>query len=201
MGDIGIPSRRDRIIASTVNAVAALALYIVTSMLLGMVVIFLFARDSIGLAWGAQAGGDVMRQSTAAADASVPTWASMGVLVLAALMAWLGSARFGRGMIGDPVGSMKAVGPDGAPVSRGRTLLRGGVPVLIGVVGILLGLGPTAVFVLIVCAGVAAYREDRRGPFEMIAKVHFESTVAVKVDRETRREQLRATKATAPADE
>lgn len=200
MGDIGIPSRRDRIIASTVNAVAALALYIVTSMLLGLVTVFAFARDSLSLG-ALSPSGDVTHQAAATANTEVPVWASMGVLVLAALMAWLGSARFGRGMIGDPVGSMKAVGPDGAPVSRGRTLLRGGVPVLIGVVGILLGLGPTAVFVLIVCAGVAAYREDRRGPFEMIAKVHFESTVAVKVDRETRREQLRATKATAPADE
>ncbi|MFN8148439.1 MAG: hypothetical protein U0R76_13375 [Candidatus Nanopelagicales bacterium] len=201
MGDIHFPSRRDRVITSTVNAGAAIVLYVITSLLLGMVVIFLFARDSIGLASGARVDGDIMKQATAAADASVPAWASFGVLVLSALVAWLGSTRFGRGMIGDPAGSLKALGPDGERVTAGRTLLRGGVPVLLAVVGISLGLGPTVVVVLLVCAGIAAYREDRRGPFELLAKVHLVSTDAVKVDRETRREQLRATRTPAPADE
>jgi hypothetical protein len=196
MGDIVIPSRRDRAISSTVTALAAIGLYIVTSMLLGLVTVFLFARDSMGLAFGAQAGGsDVMRQAAQTADTRIPVWASLGVLVVSALVAWLGAARFGHGMVGDPVASIKALGPDGERVTRGRTLLRAGVPVLVAAVGISLGLGPTVFFVLVVCAAVAAYREDRRGPFELLAKVHLTSTDAVKIDRETRREQLRATKA------
>lgn len=202
MGDITVPSRRDRAISSAVSAFAAIGLYLVTSILLGLVTVFVFAREGLGLAAGAQAGGaDVMRAAAATVDAQVPAWASWGVVLASALVAWLGSARVGLGMIGDPVGSMKALGPDGERATRGRTLLRAGVPVAIGLLGLTLGLGPTVLFVLFVCACVATYREDRRGPFELIAKVHLASTSAVQIDRDTWREQQRATKAPASADE
>lgn len=202
MGDITVPSRRDRAIASTVSALVAIGLYLVATVLLGIVVVFVFAREGIGLAWASTvAGGDVMRQAVTAVDAQVPAWASWGVLVVSGLFAWLGSARFGRGLVGDPVGSIKALGPDGRPVTRGRTLLRAGVPVLVAVMGVAVGLGPAALVVLVVCAVVAAYREDRRGPFELLAGVHLASTAAVKIDRDVWRAQQRATKAAASADE
>lgn len=201
MGDINVPGRRDRVIASTVSALTALGLYLVVTVLLGIVVVFVFAREGIGLAWASTvAGGDVMRQAATTVDAQVPAWASWGVLVLGGLLAWLGSARFGRGLLGDPVGSIKALGPDGEPVTRGRTLLRAGVPVLVGIVGVALGVGPVAILVLVVCAAVAALREDRRGPFELLAGVHLASTDAVKIDRDVWRAQQRATKAATSVD-
>jgi hypothetical protein len=102
-----------------------------------------------------------------------PVWAAWSALLLSGAVAWLGTARLGRGLLGDRAGSIQAVGADGLPASAGRTLLRAGLPVLVGLVGIVLGLGPTLVVLFFAAGLVGVLRADRRGPFEMLSGVHL----------------------------
>jgi hypothetical protein len=202
MGDLVLPSRRDRVIASSASAFLAVVLYVVTTIVLGALAIFLFARESIAQAWSSQAAGGLsMRVAVDTTGTSMPGWVSWTVVVGAGLMAWLGAARFVRGLVVDPVGSVRALGPDGAFASRGRTLVRAGVPVWFAVLGSAVGAGPYVLLVLLVCAGLAAYRSDRRGPFELVSGIRLESTVPVKFDRDQRRAELRAARAAAHPDE
>lgn len=158
MVDLSIPSRRDRSISSLVSAVTAIAL-------------FLLASIAVGAAGGAVFG-----------SGGFPVWAAWSALLLSALVAWLGTARLGRGLIGDRAGSIQALGPDGLPATAGRTLLRAGVPVLVGVVGIVLGLGPTLVVLYVAAGLVAVLRADRRGPFEIVSGVRLTSLLPPPVD-------------------
>lgn len=149
MADLSVPSRRDRAMASLVSATVTIGLFMLVSLVVGA------------------AGGAVFGRG------GFPVWAAWGALLLSAIVAWLGVSRLGRGLIGDRAGSLQALGPDGLPASPLRTLARSGVPVLVGIVGIVLGLGPTLVVVYAVCGMVAVLRTDRRGPFEMLSGVQL----------------------------
>lgn len=144
-----IPVRRDRIIASLVSAVVALGLFMLVSLVVGA------------------AGGVVFGRG------GFPVWAAWGALLVSAAVAWLGVARLGRGLIGDRAGSLQAVGPDWEPASSARTLVRAGVPILVGIVGIVFGLGPTMVVVYFGAGLWAALRADRRGPWELVSGVNL----------------------------
>lgn len=154
MADTSVPSRRDRAIASLVSAGVTLGLFILMSMVVGALGRVVFGAGSF------------------------PVWAAWSALLVSAGVCWLGAAQLGRGLIGDRAGSLVAVDADGLPASAGRTLLRAGIPVLIGMAGVVVGLGPTLVVLYTACGLVAVMRADRRGPFEMLSGVHLVTTGA-----------------------
>jgi hypothetical protein len=109
--DTGVrpPSQRDRLVSTIVSATVARLSFVSVGMILSGVLLLLFVQRTAG-------HGSNLRDFASSIASESPLWVTVVVYVGAALAAALGTSRFGRGTVGDAVGSIRGVAADGSPL-------------------------------------------------------------------------------------
>ena len=182
---------RERIQSAGVTAGVTVALFIGSTLVVGMAIFLiglLTGHGGLGGLLGGEVNGPgVFGASNAegwrtAAAADDRPWVVPVSLGATLLITWLGSCRLGVGTPGDAFMGLTALTVDGEPAPRWRTMLRTGLPLLVLGAGVAAHSVWSGIAVVAVLWLPALLRADHRTAFDLVAGLRVATNAPVKGD-------------------
>jgi len=152
------PSRGELIASAAITVVISAVIGIAATALVGSVGLFVDIAMT-------------NPSADAATSTGIPAWLTAAMLLLVLLLVWPASCRLGVGTPGAGVMELRALGPEGEPISRRKVWLCAGVPVGLMGVASLVGRPGVGAALLVVLWAPCLLRRDRRTTFDLLLGV------------------------------